>query len=521
MRTRTLRYWLFLGCVFLYTPFLLSQIDLMQEKVSFKLRGQTLAEAFKLIEQKCSARFTFNNNDLPNKKLRFKFRRKKLDTVLNRLLAGTSLRYSRNGQYIIILRDKNKVEPSPVPAVISRKYTIKGFLQDTITSEALIGGTIFVEELGKGVATNEYGFYSITLPAGKYNISYSYLGYKESRFLFELNENEDRDVKLALEEQDLPDIVVKSGQKNEHIESIEGGSLVIEAPLAKAIPVFLGEPDILRTIQLLPGVVSLGNGGFSVRGGKEDQNMILLDEAPLYNTSHLLGVFSVFNIDAINQARLIKGIPAEHRGRLSALLDVRMKEGTKGRKIAGRGGIGLLSSRLMLEGRLGKGKGSFMAAARRSYLDILVAPFADDVLDTNFFLDYNLKANYQLNKRDRIFASAYLGKDRYGSKEESAVEWSNRTGTLRWNRIFNDQLFMNTSLVLSDYDFETGSSFDGIVNIDTGIDENLRVRTTVRDFSLNAKFQYFHDLDKSTKFGFSATHHFFGQPLFLKEIEGA
>jgi len=494
----------------------------MQEKVSLKLRGQTLAEAFKLIEKECSARFTFNNNDLPDQKLRLTFRRKKLAFILDRLLADTPLRFSRKGQYIVILLDQNNVVPplSSPPIPLPKKYTVSGFLQDTMTSEALIGGTIFVEELGKGVATNEYGFYSITLPEGKYHILYRYLGYKESRIFFELNKNIDRDVKLGLQEQDLPDIVVQSDESNEHIESIEGGSVVIEAPLAKAIPVFLGEPDIIRTIQLLPGVVSLGNGGFSVRGGKEDHNMILLDEAPLYNTTHLLGVFSVFNIDAINQARLIKGIPAEHRGRLSALLDVRMKEGTKGRKMAGKGGIGLLSSRLMLEGRLGEGKGSYMVAARRSYLDLLIAPFADDVLDTNFFSDYNLKANYQLNKRDRIFASAYFGKDRYGSKEEAAVEWSNRTTTLRWNRIFNDQLFMNTSLVLSDYDFETGSNFDGIVEINTGIEENLRVRTTVRDFSLNTKFQYYHDLDKSIKFGFSATHHFFRPAAVFERDKG-
>ncbi|MEM1322497.1 MAG: TonB-dependent receptor [Bacteroidota bacterium] len=479
----------------------------LEQRLSLQLKGQPLAEAFRQIEEQSEFRFTYNNNDLPEEPLRRNFRRKPLRVILQQLLDPAKLRYEQSGYYLIILpveEPEAVAVPPPPPA-----YTISGYLLDSLTGEALIGGTVLVEESGQGVAANAYGFYSISLPKGDYHLQYRYIGFKTTRLPLQLEESQKIDVRLGLYEQDLPDVVVSSKTATEHVSSLRMGSSSLLAQEVRAMPALLGEPDVLRTIQLLPGVVAIGNGGFSVRGGKVDQNLVILDEAPIYNTDHLLGVMSVFNVDAIKNVELIKGgMPAEYRGRLSSVLNVRMKEGTTERKLSGKGGIGLLASRLMLEGRLFGDKGSFMVSARRTYLDILIGLFANDVLNTNFFSDYNLKANYRLGPSDRLFFSAYSGKDEYGFNNIAGLEWGNRTATLRWNRLFSDKLFMNTSLVFSNFRFRSGTEFnldeDGDVEL-----TNLSIETLVRDVHLNTRFQYYLKPELLLKFGGGVIHHRF------------
>jgi hypothetical protein len=385
-----------------------------------------------------------------------------------------------------------------------QNFTVSGYVKCAETGEALIGSTIYVEELQTGTITNLYGFYSITLPEGNYSLMYSYIGYQDEFIKIELQENATRDLELLTTAFEMEEVVIRSEAADKNIQESEMSVVKISPKNIKAIPVIFGEQDIIKTLQLLPGVNAGGEGstGFYVRGGGADQNLIILDEAPVYSASHLLGFFSVFNSDAVKDLELYKGnAPAGYGGRLSSVLDIQMKDGNS-KRFSTSGGIGLLSSRLTIEAPIVKDKGSFIISGRRTYADIFLM-FSKDPLRKNtklYFYDLNAKTNYKINDKNRIFLSGYFGSDVFKFDDFFSTKWGNKTGTLRWNHVFGNKLFLNSSLIYSKYDYEIGYNVSGsMINISSGI----------RDWNLKEDFQYFINTRNTLKFGINAIYHTF------------
>ena len=344
----------------------------------------------------------------------------------------------------------------------AQNVTLSGYIKDAANGEELINASI-VNEKSQGTVTNIYGFYSLTLPEGKYTFTVSYIGYESIVKTLTLKESQTLDFELKEATNELAEVEVTAKRLDENLNRAEMSTTQLTAKQIKAIPQFLGEFDVIRSITLLPGVTTVGEGasGFNVRGGKTDQNLILLDQAPVYNSSHIFGFFSVFNGDAVRDLKLYKGgIPAPYGGRLSSVLDVHQKEGNT-KEFAGTMGLGLLSSRLMLEGPLVKDKASFMIAGRRSYQDVLLKASPNDDLNSiiaNFY-DLNAKVNYKFNDKSRLFLSAYYGKDAFGVPGLVKFDWGNLGLTGRWNYLITDKLFLNVSTIYSDYDYAIGFDF--------------------------------------------------------------
>ncbi len=360
------------------------------------------------------------------------------------------------------------------------KVTINGYIKDASNGETLIGATAYVTELGVGATSNEYGFYSISVEPGTYQVEFAYLGFDSQILKIDLTENTKTDVELSVGGIAIEEVVVTGEAKDKNVTDIEMSVNKMDIATIQKMPSLLGEVEIIRSIQLLPGVTTVGEGatGFNVRGGSIDQNLVLLDEAPVYNSSHLFGFFSVFNPDAVKDVKLYKGgIPPRYGGRLSSILDVRMKEGNN-KNLSFKGGIGSIFSRFAIEAPIVKDKSSFILAGRRSYIDILAKPFlSDDLGETvlNFY-DLTLKTNYKFSEKDRIFLSGYIGRDNFGFGDAAGFNWGNGTGTLRWNHLFSDRLFFNNTLYYSNYDYQISfgddseNAFDwnaGIINYST------------------------------------------------------
>lgn len=385
------------------------------------------------------------------------------------------------------------------------KYTLSGTLKDASSGEDLIGARITVKELeGVGAITNAYGFYSLTLPKGNYTIQYKSLSFEQGEFTVELTENIVKNIELEPAGRTLDKVEVTAERLDENVTSAEIGVDKLSMSDIDNIPVIFGEKDPLKTIALLPGVKSAGEGnsGFYVRGGGADQNLVLLDGAPVYNASHLLGFFSVFNSDALKDIKLYKGAaPAQYGGRLSSVLDIRMKEGNM-KRFSASGGIGLISSKLTLEGPIVKDKGSFIISGRRTYADIFLKLSKDTNAQNSvlYFYDLNAKANYRLGKKDRIFVSGYFGRDNFGFADQFGFDWGNATGTFRWNHIYGDKLFGNLSFVFSDYNYK--------IKFGSG-DETFEIGSRIQDFNLKKEFDWFINENNTLKFGINAIHHTF------------
>lgn len=383
----------------------------------------------------------------------------------------------------------------PETASAQEKSTISGYIKDGDSGEELIGATVYVTELATGTVTNVYGFFSLTLPNGSYNLKFSFIGFEDVLRQVELTENTSFDIELPAKSSVLQEVVITGEQADANVKNVEMSVNKMDIATIKKIPALMGEVDVIRSIQLLPGVSTIGEGasGFNVRGGGVDQNLILLDEAPVYNSSHLFGFFSVFNPDAVKNVKLIKGgIPSQYGGRLSSILDVRMKEGNK-KKFTGSGGLGLIFSRLTLEGPIKKDKASFIIAARRSYADVLARPFLSSSLSGSkfYFYDLTAKVNYKLNDKNRFFLSSYLGKDVFGT-EDFQFDWGNQTATARWNHIFNDKVFMNMSAIYSKYDYSIGVG-DG--------DDGFNWQSNIINYSLKPEFTYYVSPKNTLTFG--------------------
>ncbi len=348
--------------------------------------------------------------------------------------------------------------------------TISGYVRDRASGEALIGATVQVTGTSLGVATNAYGFYALSLTPGRYSLSIMYVGYKPLSITKDVAANETLQVELEENSEELDEIVISAEGGNSNVVSTQMSIAKIDPKLVKQIPAVLGEPDLIRALQLLPGVTAVADGaaGFNVRGGSADQNLILLDEATVYNSSHLLGLFSVANPDAIKSVTLYKGgIPARYGGRLSSVMDIRQREGNS-KEFNGEAGIGLISARLLAEGPIVKDKSSFMVAGRRSYGDLFL-PLIDNK-STAYFYDLNAKVNYNINDRNQLFLSGYIGRDQFSLGSIFNSTWGNTAATLRWNHLFSQKLFANFSAVYSNYDYSldqltTGAQYNWISRI--------------------------------------------------------
>ena len=385
--------------------------------------------------------------------------------------------------------------------LLAQSFTISGYINDKKNGETLIGAVALVRNNAIiGATSNEFGFYSLTLPQGNYELAYSFIGYQEQPINVSLTENKTINIDLEEISTNLDEVIVSATKANEKIRQSKMGLEKINVAAISKLPVLFGERDILKTIQLLPGVKSGGDGqsGFTVRGGTIDQNLILLDDAPVYNASHLLGFFSTFNSDAIKDVTLYKGTaPAQFGGRVSSVVDVKMDEGNN-QNYGASGGIGLISSKLNIEGPIQKGKSSFLISGRRTYADVflkLTDQFKDNQL---YFYDFNAKFNYRFSDKDRLFVSGYFGRDVLGINNRFGIDWGNSTATARWNHLYNSKLFLNTSFIYSNYDYK--------IEIQNNANP-FSIRSRIRDWNLKQEFQYFPNTNNEWKFGYNVVYH--------------
>ncbi|TYR34764.1 TonB-dependent receptor [Sphingobacterium phlebotomi] len=381
----------------------------------------------------------------------------------------------------------------------AQQIVLSGTVRDAESGETLIGAVISVEPGGQAVSTNAYGFYSLTLPQGEHRITFSYIGYQPHVEEIDLSNSQRLNVELRRGDNTLEEVIVSAERKDNNVSNPQMGVLNFTMEEVKNVPVVFGERDLLKTIQLLPGVQSGGEGtsNFYVRGGGGDQNLILLDEATVYNASHLLGFFSTFNSDAIKDVQLYKGgIPAQFGGRISSVLDIAMMDGNQ-KKLTTEGGIGLIASRLKVEAPLIKDKSSFMISGRRTYADMFLKLSNDEDVKKSklYFYDLNAKLNFKFNEKNTLYLSGYFGKDDLGYSDLFNFDWGNATATVRWNHIFSDKLFSNTSLIYSDFTYNVQVSSD---------DNNFGIASKIRNWNFKQDFSYYQNPISTWRFGIHA-----------------
>ena len=391
------------------------------------------------------------------------------------------------------------------------RFTLNGYIRDSLSGEVVSGASIKVNGQTRGILSNQFGFYSLTLEAGTHLLSISHVSYQVKPLSLSLFANQTQNIDLVPRSASIQEVVVFSKKRDGNITAAQLGKIDLSVGQIKSLPVLMGEVDILKTIQLLPGVRNAGEGnaGFYVRGGGPDQNLILLDDAVVYNTGHLFGFFSIFNGDAIRNLSLIKGgMPAQYGGRLSSVLDVSMKEGNAN-NYQFEGGIGLIASRFSAQGPIEKGKSSFILSGRRTYVDALISPFISKSSSFYgsgyYFYDLNAKFNHRFSKKDRLFISGYFGRDVFDFNNNKRsfstnIPWGNATATVRWNHVFGPRLFSNTTAVFNNYKFQFSARQD---NFSVGLNSGIR------DWSIKSDFDYYPLPGHKLKFGVLATHHRF------------
>ncbi len=393
------------------------------------------------------------------------------------------------------------------------KFTLKGYIKDSLSGETLINASVLINNETRGVTTNQYGYFSLTLPAGNYQLIFSYVGYSPRIINFDFNKDIAEDILLLPVSASMKDVVVTTSTQKRvnNVKSAQMGQFDLSINTVKSLPSFMGETDILKTLQLLPGVRNAGEGnsGFYVRGGGPDQNLILLDEAVVYNSGHLFGFFSVFNSDAVKNLTLIKGgMPAQYGGRLSSVIDIAMKEGNVN-KTEIDAGIGLIASRFSIQGPIIKNKASYIVSARRTYVDALIKPFVPKSSgfygSGYYFYDLNAKMNYQVSNNDHLYLSGYFGRDKFVFNNNrrsfsTTIPWGNATATFRWNHSFNKKLFSNVSLMYNDYKFDFFGKQDNF---------DFRLSSGIKDWNAKADFDFFASTAHKVKFGGQYTYHTF------------
>ncbi len=396
----------------------------------------------------------------------------------------------------------------------STYIVISGYVKDAQNGESLIGALVSVDENNVATLTNNYGYYSLRMKPGEYTLRASYFGYADVTQHISVTNSQTFHFELERTFIQVSEVVITAQKEDENVTKLQMSTVQVNAATIKKVPVLMGEVDILKTLQLLPGVQNSveGTSGFSVRGGTADQNLLILDEAPVYNASHLMGFFSVFNGDAVKEMTLYKGdIPAQYGGRLSSIVDVRMKEGNS-KNFAASGGIGSISSRLTLEGPVLKDKSSFIISGRRTYADMFLKFAKDSALRDNqlFFYDLNMKGNYTINDKNRLFISGYFGRDVFAFRDIFNMRWGNATYTLRWNNVLSDRIFSNYSFIHSNY-------YYGVELYQTGYD--LIMESGIVDYGFKADYTFYMNSDNTVKFGLNSVVHSI-QPGKLRQING-
>ncbi|MFA8436566.1 MAG: carboxypeptidase-like regulatory domain-containing protein [Marinifilaceae bacterium] len=477
-------------------------------KYSFELKSSTLKQALVEISKVTTYDFSYRESIVKEKKvISYSFHKASISEILKQVLRRARLNYSIKGRTIILTERKELAY-----------YTISGIITEKESGETLIGATLFSMDKMKGTVTNNYGFYSLTLPEGECSVIASFIGFENFKKELYLEDNLRLDIQLASHTTSIEEVVVKARRKNENIETVKMSHEEMDVQTIQAMPALLGETDVMKSLQMLPGVQSSGDAtaNLNVRGGTYDQNLILLDDAPIYNPSHALGFFSVFNPDAIKNVEIYKGgMPAQYGDRLSSVVDIRMKDGNM-KEYHGAVSLGTIASRLTLEGPLKKDKASFSLSGRYSYAGKVADNFVSLAESVDLFgkeldgyrqgndisfYDLNLKVNYLINRNNRLFFSAYTGRDQFYLRlfdEKSSMDWGNITSTLRWNHIFNDRLFSNTTLVFSNFDYSYYLK-DDIRNFEWSSD--------LQEFDVKSDFDYFINPENHLKFGFSVNYH--------------
>ncbi|MDN3547263.1 TonB-dependent receptor [Mucilaginibacter aquaedulcis] len=479
----------------------------LEKTITINLNNVPLKQALDQLTAASGVRFTYNEAvAASNVKITINAKGQSLRQVLDVALAAYPYSFTELDQDVLIRYDATKpkklgADPAAKPA--TGKFTISGTITSKQSGETMIGATVRVANGAQGTSSNGYGFYSLTLPAGDHQLIVSAIGQKT--VMIPISLTADKKLNIALEDnaQELQTVTITATpQGGRDLKSPQMGVEKLSIKEINDIPVLLGEHDVIKTIQLLPGIKSAGegSGGFYVRGGATDQNLLLLDEATVYNASHLLGFFSTFNSDAIKNVSIYKGdMPAQYGGRLSSVIDIKMNDGNN-QQFGVSGGIGLIAARLNVEGPIQKGKSSFLISARRTYADVFLKFAKDTTINRSqlYFYDINAKANYILGDKDRLYVSGYFGKDVLSADNVNGINWGNTTATLRWNHIFNNRFFSNTSFIYSNYDYEIKLKQD--VN-------NYNITSRIHDWNFKEDMQYDIGGDHTLSFGLNSVYH--------------
>lgn len=476
----------------------MAQDKSVREKYSFSFRNVKLSEALTEIESETGVSFSYSSRKIPvGSPVSLQANDQSLDDVLTTLLAPLNVEYKNVAGKIVL----KSIKPEH-----RKKYTISGYIKDGSDGEDLIGTTVLIRELGQGVISNAYGFYSITLPQGNYTLQFSFVGYTDVYRNVVLDRDHNVDIELAASASQLQEIVVSPGDSTRYVESVHANVMRIESETAISKPVAFGESDVVKALEIVPGVQLFRDGStfFNVRGGDRDQNQILVDDAPLYNPAHFLGLFSSIIPEATKDIKLYRGdLPAQYGGRLSSVLDIRTRDGNM-KKLSLNGSVGLVAGRLAVEGPIKKDKSSFFVSARRSYIfDLLAANNSD--ISSLFFSDFNAKTNIRINKRNRLFVSTYFGRDEFLT--DGGIRWENNAGSIRWNHVFNDRLFLNTTLYSSTYEYKLIGG------------PNLIWRNNIVNASLKVDFTKYTTPDNTLRFGLRISGHNFN-PGNLEDSTG-
>ncbi|WP_291587107.1 TonB-dependent receptor [Bacteroides sp.] len=524
IHTSLIRSLILIGGVLLFA--LQTQAQKAETKLSFSIRNATLEEFVKRVENSTGFSFIYGEEVKINHRITLDAKQKTIPEILDLVFADEPVKYQITGRHILLQKKRQKP--------VSRKFTISGYVTDGASSETLIGANILESRQQQGTTTNPYGFYSITLPAGKTELSFSYLGYTTRQYTLELSKDTLINV-LMQDNNQLEEVVIVSDKAETGITATQMGAQEIPIAQIKNTPSILGEADVMKTIQLMPGVQAgvEGSAGLYVRGGGPDQNLILLDGVPVYNVDHLFGFFSVFTPEAVKKVTLFKSsFPARFGGRLSSVVDVRSNDGDM-KKYHGTLSVGLLSSKIQLEGPIIRNKTSFNISARRSYIDLIAKPFMpkDDKI-SYYFYDINAKINHKFSDRSRLFLNFYNGKDSYYFKttdssssmykDKISLNWGNTIATARWNYIFNQKLFSNTTVAYNKYRMDANSTVYTKTNLIESISESnyhSNYHSGICDWSYLIDFDYNPTPAHHIKFGAGYLHHDFRPEVSTSKIQ--
>ena len=481
------------------------QISPLDTKISVDFKADKLGRVLKTIEKRGDLKFSYSRKIVPvQEKITFEAQNMSISRILDAILNPIKIEYALVEKQVVLKRKKD-VEQSNTPApppitTVKSNYTISGNVEELKSGESLIGATIYIEELKSGSVTNAYGFYSITIPEGKYTLTYSFIGFEEIKKEIILDKNIQMNIRLDEDTELLQEVVIDASKSIPFVENVQKGHAELLPVSVTQMPALMGEHDVIKSLQSVPGIKLFADGStnFHVRGGNRDQNLILLDEAPIYNPSHVLGLFSTIIPDAAKDIKIYKGdLPVQQGGRLSSLIDIKTNEGNL-KKLVFSGSLGLAASRLVLEGPLKKDKSSFFVSGRFSNLNW----FTKNIAKTNAkigFYDFNTKFNVSLNQNNRLYFSFYSGLDNFEDIGNSGIQWGNFAGTIRWNHIFNKRLFSNTTLYSSSYNYY----------LITSIPNNDRWHSSIANVSLKSDFSYFINPENNLYFGAKITYHGF------------